>query len=350
LSNVSCGSFWATGTLVTAVVNGTLPQYRLDDMATRIVAAWYYLNMDSPSYRQKGIGIPVNIVNPHTKVSATDPSSKSTILQAAIEGHVLVKNTNNALPLKSPKLLNLFGYDATAPPIQMPTGLMIAGMAINKWILGYSSVNLADLALAEILGGFSTTLNTASLGTLFSGGGSGATTPGRLSAPFDAFQRRAEEDDTYLLWDFSSNNPSVDPAADACIVFINQFASEAADRGSLSDTASDELVINVAKQCNNTIVAIHNAGIRIVDAWIDNPNVTAVIYAHLPGQDSGRALVDIMYGRQSPSGRLTYTVARQESDYGPLLAPTKPGNVLNDETLYPQSKGASFSSSIDGRG
>jgi len=29
------------------------------------------------------------------------------------------------------------------------------------------------------------------------------------------------------------------------------------------------------------MVVIHNAGIRIVDAWIDHPNVTAVVYAHL---------------------------------------------------------------------
>jgi beta-glucosidase len=330
--------FWVSGALATAVSNGTLPKSRLDDMATRIVAAWYYLSMDSPSYPPKGIGLPQNIVNQHNKVHAIDPSSKSTILQAAIEGHVLVKNTNNALPLKSPKLLNLFGYDATVPPVQMPTGLVIAGMPINKWYFGYSSVNLGELLVAEILGGFATTPNTASLGTLFSGGGSGGTTPGRLSAPFDAFQRQAEDDDTYLLWDFSSNDPNVDPAANACIVFINQFASEAADRGSLSDTWSDQLVINVAKQCNNTMVAIHNAGIRIVDAWIDNPNVTAVIYAHLPGQDSGRALVEVMYGKQSPSGRLTYTVAKQESDYGPLLAPTKPGNALDSESIYPQSK------------
>lgn len=71
---------------------------------------------------------------------------------------------------------------------------------------------------------------------------------------------------------------------------------------------------------------IHNAGIRLVDAWIDHPNVTAAIYAHLPGQDSGRALVEIMYGFQSPSGRLPYTVARQASDYGNLLWPVKPDN------------------------
>lgn len=79
---------------------------------------------------------------------------------------------------------------------------------------------------------------------------------------------------------------------------------------------------------------IHNAGIRLVDAWIDHPNVTAVLFGHLPGQDSGRALVEVMYGAQSPSGRLPYTVARRAEDYGSLLWPVRPDNVTN---YYPQS-------------
>jgi beta-glucosidase len=67
---------------------------------------------------------------------------------------------------------------------------------------------------------------------------------------------------------------------------------------------------------------IHNAGIRVVDRFIDNPNVTAVIFAHLPGQESGQSIVDVLYGVQSPSGRLPYTVAKKASDYGKLLNPT----------------------------
>jgi beta-glucosidase len=39
----------------------------------------------------------------------------------------------------------------------------------------------------------------------------------------------------------------------------------------------------------------------------------------MPGQESGRALMDILYGDVNPSGRLPYTVARNESDYGDLL-------------------------------
>ena len=101
----------------------------------------------------------------------------------------------------------------------------------------------------------------------------------------------------------------------------------------ISDDFSDGLVLNVANNCSNTIVVIHNAGVRLVDQWIEHPNVTAVIFAHLPGQDSGRALVQLLYGVQSPSGKLPYTVAKNESDYS---APT-PSLPEGQFQLFPQS-------------
>lgn len=88
----------------------------------------------------------------------------------------------------------------------------------------------------------------------------------------------------------------------------------------------------MARQCSNTIVVIHNAGIRLVDQFIDHPNVTALVYAHLPGQDSGRALVSLLYGDESFSGRLPYTVARNESDYNAV--PAVPEGEFH---LFPQS-------------
>lgn len=59
-----------------------------------------------------------------------------------------------------------------------------------------------------------------------------------------------------------------------------------------------------------------------MDAWIDHPNVTAVVYAGLPGQESGHSIVDILWGDVAPSGKLPYTVARKEEDYGAVLNAT----------------------------
>ena len=60
--------------------------------------------------------MPQDYTAPHTPINGRDPASKSVLLDGALEGHVLVKNTNNSLPLKSPKLLSVFGYDAVSPP------------------------------------------------------------------------------------------------------------------------------------------------------------------------------------------------------------------------------------------
>lgn len=115
--------------------------------------------------------------------------------------------------------------------------------------------------------------------------------------------------------------------SDACLVFINAMATEGWDRDGLHDDFSDGLVLNVASKCANTIVIVHAAGIRLVDQWIDHPNVTASIIAHLPGQDIGESLVSLLYGEISPSGKLPYTLARNESDYGHLYEPCKPASI-----------------------
>jgi beta-glucosidase len=314
--------FWAPG-LTTAVQNGSVPMSRIDDMATRIIAAWYQMGQDQ-NYPPRGVGMAANFTTPHEIVNARDPASKQTLLDGAIEGHVLVKNTKNALPLKSPQLLSLYGYDGQAAA---QNDISIA------WDLGFESSD-PEAAITIFTGGAAP--QTALLGTLISGGGSGANSPAYISAPYDAIQERAYQDNSALLWDFTNTttSPIVDPASDACLVFINSFATESVDRTTLNDTYSDSLVIGVANQCNNTIVVIHNAGIRLLDAFITHPNVTAVLLAHLPGQDSGRALVSLLYGDVSPSGKLPYTLAKSASDYGALLGPSLPADI---HYLFPQS-------------
>lgn len=58
------------------------------------------------------------------------------------------------------------------------------------------------------------------------------------------------------------------------------------------------------------------------------------VYAHLPGQDSGRAIISLLYGDVSFSGKLPYSVPHNESDYGSLLRPSIPETPY---ALFPQS-------------
>lgn len=288
-----------------------------------ILTSWYQLGQDE-DYPSLGYGLAANLSLPHLVVDARNASARPVLLAGAVEGHVLVKNTNNALPLKSAdmKLISIFGYSAKAPN-RNNYAVVPSGLIFDTWSLGAESANATAFNLA-FLGNLNITVPaTAPNGTLVSGGGSGTSSQSFISAPYDALVAQAYSDGTDLYWDFESGSPLVNPTSDACLVFGNAWAAEGADRPAVRDDFTDDLINNIADQCNNTIVVLHNAGTRLVDGFADHPNVTGIIFAHLPGQDSGNALVRLLYGNENPSGRLPYTVAYNESDYGTVLTPDK---------------------------
>jgi beta-glucosidase len=79
------------------------------------------------------------------------------------------------------------------------------------------------------------------------------------------------------------------------------------------------LIKHVAAVCDNTIVVVHSVGPVLMD-WSNHPNISAIIYAGAPGEQTGPALVDVMYGAYNPSGRLPFTIADVNSTYSCLTA------------------------------
>jgi len=313
--------------LTQAVNNGSISESRLDDMATRVIANWYQMKQDT-LIPKPGIGMPADLSVPHERVIGTNASFADVLFQGAVEGHVLVKNDNNALPLKNPKLLSIFGYSAKAPDA--------FNYGMPGWNDGSFSQAPGDATYVSGVGFLAVYNHTQTLtnGTFVSGGGSGANEPAYISSPFEALSLRARQDGTHLWWDFHSTNPKVDQGSDACIVVVNAWGGEGWDRPGLHDDYTDGLILNVAANCSNTIVVFQNVGVRLVDQFIDHPNVTALIYGHVPGQDSGAALASILYGDSNPSGKMPYSVPRNESDFGPLANATQPDGIYK---LFPQS-------------
>ncbi|KAH9887433.1 glycoside hydrolase family 3 protein [Xylariomycetidae sp. FL2044] len=295
------GGSWGNN-LTAAVRNGTVAEDRVTDMVTRIVAAWFLVGQNGTNFPTPGIGMK-NLTQPHDQVDARVPQSKPVILEGAIAGHVLVKNSG-ALPFKEkPKMISVYGYDAIVPPTKN-TDILFQ--------LGYTSSPEMGQA---VLGTEEHFDQAARKGTIVTGGRAGANAPAYIVDPLMAIQQRARTDGTWVNWDLTSGNPDVNAASDVCLVFINAISTEGWDREGLHDDFSDGLVLNVASKCPNTVVVIHAAGIRLVDQWIDHPNVTGTIIAHLPGQDSGDALIQLLYGEAAFTGKLPYTLAKNESDY-----------------------------------
>lgn len=120
-------------------------------------------------------------------------------------------------------------------------------------------------------------------------------------------------------------------AGDIAIVFLSSDSGEnqSTVEGNNGDRSSDglkawhkgdELVKAAAAKYSTVIVVVHTVGPIVVDEWIDLPSVKGLLFAHLPGQEAGDSLTDILFGEYSPSGHLPYSIPKSESDYPSSLS------------------------------
>ncbi|OAQ57427.2 beta-glucosidase [Pochonia chlamydosporia 170] len=283
--------------LTTAVSTGKVPVERLNDMVRRILASWYFLNQDE-NYP------PVNIT------AAVRGSHEENVRAVARDGIVLLRNKGNILPLSKPSSLAVIG-SASVPN---PDGYNSCGeRACNKGALGM-------------------------------GWGSGTADYPYFVSPHDAIKQRASGEGTTVI--LSATDDPVEGAKaaqgkDAAIVVITSDSGEEyitvegnhGDRNNLDPWhQGNELVTAVAAENPNTIVVIHSVGPIILEKILDSPGVKAIVWAGLPSSESGNALVDILYGETSPSGKLPYTIARNESDYPAMIVTTDNDDFV--EGLY----------------
>lgn len=169
--------------------------------------------------------------------------------------------------------------------------------------------------------------------TPFLSRGSGTTNYPYFSAPADAIRARAQQDGATVT--LSASDSTADVAntvrdADAAIVFLTSNSGEGyllvdgsyGDRLNLDPLHNGNQLVQAVAQANkNTIVVVHSVGPLVLESILSTPGVTAVVWAGLPGQESGNALVDVLYGSVSPSGKLPYTIARATADYGTAIVP-----------------------------
>ncbi|KAK8079236.1 beta-glucosidase D [Apiospora phragmitis] len=273
------GLDWGSGLNLAAISalmdSGTIPDEVMRGHAVRIVAA--QLNHNAP---QSQYPDPVSVADRNVR----EVESAPLIRAAASQSIVLLKNTDHVLPLQNVTSVSIFGVD---------TAQGLTGPAMVPNVYDYQGDVYA--------------------GHLASGGGSGATPLPYLVDPLTALSARAAN-----AGPGGGPPPSVSGYAAGsqyCLVFLNAFAKEGVDRRTLADATGDRLVNDVARYCADTIVVMNNAGIRLVDAWIEHPNVTAVLNAGALGQESGNAIMDVIFGDVNPSGKLVYTIAKRLEDY-----------------------------------
>ncbi|GAA5800706.1 glycoside hydrolase superfamily, partial [Helicostylum pulchrum] len=275
--------------LTDAVEAGKVPEERATDMAMRIVASWYKMNQDKdyPEISLDSFHLDkapfVNVQSNHKKL----------VREMGAASNVLLKNVKDTLPIdpKKVKKIAVIGSDSITDP---------------------KLFNCADHGCTG--------------DTLAQGWGSGTSFYPYLIDPLtgltDAFGKKVAVKSTADDWNLEKA-AEVAKDSDYAFVFSNADSGEeyinidgnVGDRKNLTLWHNgDNLIKAVADANKNTIVVIHAVG-SVLMPWIDHPNIKAVLWPGLPGQESGNSLADVVTGKVNPSGRLPYTIAKKEEDY-----------------------------------
>lgn len=293
--------------LTIAVLNGTVPEWRIDDMVTRILSGYYYVGRDryalpnganfdswttdTYGYRHFFANDGYEKINDHVDARG---DHGALIRDLAAKATVLLKNNGSALPLSgNEKFTAVFGNDA-GPAMLGPNGCPDRG---------------------------------CDNGTLGMAWGSGSADFSYLVTPLAAIEAEVHPNVVQGILDnyASSQIQKLASQAGTSLVFVNSDSGEGyidvdgneGDRRNLTLWQNGEtLVKNVSAECNNTIVIVHSTGPVILDAFESNPNVTAILWAGVPGQESGNSIVDVLYGRVNPGGKLPFTIGKRRQDYG----------------------------------
>jgi len=272
--------------LINAVSAGQVTQARFDDMVRRVLTQMFAFGL----FNKAPTGSPTAIV--------TNASHTATARKVAEDSAVLLKNTNNALPITSATTsIAVLGGDAAAP---QTTG---GGSATVS-----SSGGASPVDAIRSRAGSGTTV------TYVEGAGEHTTTP-NIAAAVTAARN-----------------------AQVAIVFASYSTQELTDLTSIDlQNQQNDLISQVAAANPRTIVVL-NTGSAVTMPWLGS--VAGVIESFYPGQEFGNAIAALLYGDVDPSGKLPVSFPQSLADVPAHTTAQWPG--ANNQIQYSEGMNVGY--------
>lgn len=246
--------------------------------------------------------------------------------KAATEGMVLLKNDNNALPLKKGEKVALFGK-ATIEYIKGGGG---SGDVHTKYIRnifdGFKEKESEGKASVymPLVDFYKEYVEKESVNVL---------TQEQINARWDivnAMEFCTERDDmtydTFAAMHVKETSvpeeliKSASEWAETAVITLSRFSAEGVDRRPqggdyyLSDIEKD--LINKCTELFDKVIIVINSGATIdCEYFADNDKVQGILFSWQGGMEGGLAIADILCGDVNPSGKMTDTIAKSYDCY-----------------------------------
>ncbi|MFU8816934.1 MAG: glycoside hydrolase family 3 N-terminal domain-containing protein [Pseudomonadales bacterium] len=251
-----------SGHLAELVREGLIPTAVIDTAVANILRVKFALGLFDNPYTTPAEFPPIGA-----------PQALAVAREAALQSVVLLKNDDRLLPLSAARLTSLavIGPLADAPYEQLGT-----------WIFdGDPGMSVTGLQGIRDLVGDGVTVNYVQ---------AMATSRSRETEPFDAAVTAAA-------------------AADAAVLFLGEesiLSGEAHSRADIGLPGAQAELVRRVRQTGKPVIAVILAGRPLTLSDIID-QVDAVLFAWHPGTMGGAAIADLLFGIESPSGKLPAT-------------------------------------------
>jgi beta-glucosidase len=315
------GDTWYGLALAQSVANGSVPELRLDDMILRMLTPLYALGvMDTQPSLDRNLS-----------TNAITDAHSALAVELACESIVLLKNENNLLPLN----------------VNDTTSVLVLG-DINT-VHGTGSGGVNAMHIVSPFEGLYTLLN----------GGPPPPPLEQQSVPC-TFQTKpclVDNDSSANLFlsaitasginitEYSGQNISVATSLatyfDVIVMSLATFSGEGADRANLSLPLWQEEMAAAIIAINPRAVIVARCPGACTMPWA--ASARAILMQFMPGQASGTAIAQTIFGINNPSGKLAVSFPAKMND---TWLSTPPGGPI-DPNLYPGSDRGGYNPVVD---
>lgn len=308
---------------------------QIDAACRRILEAKYKLGLFDDPYR---------FCKPErARAEVLSADKRTAAREFAQRSMVLLKNTNNALPLKKSGTIALVG------PLANNRANMLGTWAVS----GDNTTSVPVLQGMKSVGGSGVNIVYAK--------GANITDDTELAKRANVFGERVSIDsasaDALLQQAVQAAN-----GADVVVAVVgeaSEFSGEASSRTDLNLPQSQKRLLEALAATGKPLVVVLFSG-RPLTIEPESRQATALLQAWFPGHEAGNAIADVLFGDYNPSGKLTMSWPRtvgqvpiyyNRKNTGRPQDDAKPGqkflsNYLDvaNTPLYPFGHGLSYTS------
>ncbi len=249
-------------------------------------------------------------------------------------------------------LLRFGVFDREAYPKSLEKIDWKAHRQTARTIAGEGTVMLKNDGILPLKRGASVAVIGQGADNLVKGGGSSNVDPPFFQSPLDSFTARLGE--ARVAYADGSDQAAAVAAAkksEVAIVFAADYLTEGVDRRCLTlecppAYGDQDALIRAVAQANPRTVVVLETGGPVLTPW--RGKVSALLEAWYPGEAFGPAIVNILYGRTDPGGRLPSTFPARESQI-PLYGNERLYPGVDDRLSYADGVNVGYRSYIQRR-